>query len=105
MEIDNIDFDDTSLGEMTSIDDVVDTTPKSDAVTPPADPATPPVDEAKSKKGEIAGFPAKACNSDATGIPTCENALRSALAVTPGVRRMTAILLYSIPSRRWALRN
>jgi hypothetical protein len=52
MEIDNIDFDDTSLGEMTSIDDVVDTTLKSDAVTPPADPATPPVDEAKSKKGE-----------------------------------------------------
>jgi hypothetical protein len=52
MEIDNIDFDDTSLGEMTSIDDVVDTTPKSDAVTPPADPATPPVEEAKSKKGE-----------------------------------------------------
>jgi hypothetical protein len=52
MEIDNIDFDDTSLGEMTSIDDVVDTTPKSDAVTLPADPATPPVDEAKSKKGE-----------------------------------------------------
>lgn len=52
MEIDNIDFDDISLGEMTSIDDVVDTTPKGDAATPPAEPATPPVDDAKSKKGE-----------------------------------------------------
>ena len=60
---------------------------------------------AKSKNGEIAGFPANACNSDATGIPTCEKALRSADAVTPGVRRITAILLYSMPPRRWALRN
>lgn len=52
MEIDNIDFDDTSLEETTSIDDVVDTTPKSDAVTPSAEPVNPPVDDTKSKKGE-----------------------------------------------------
>ena len=60
---------------------------------------------AKSKKGAIAGLPASAWSSDATGIPTCENARRSDDACIPGLRKITAMLLYEIPSRRCALRN
>ena len=48
---------------------------------------------ANSKKGAIAGLPASACNWLATGIPTYENALRSADAVRPGLRKITAISL------------
>ena len=48
---------------------------------------------ANNKNGAIAGLPAKACISLATGIPTDEKARRSADAVDPGLRRITAISL------------